>query len=220
MNRALIVLTGLLLSAPLSAAQSADGSVTFATTADPTFNPWSPTAFVESNLINELIFPGLTRWDKNLKPSPDLATSWKASDDGLKWTFNLRRNVKWSDGQAFNADDVAFTFNDIVLKKELAANGGSTWRNAVTKVNVVTPYQVDFILSRPWASLPTYLGYFAGILPKHKFAGVTDPWKFTDFNKQNPVGTGPFKVGSVVSGASIKLVRNDTYWGGKPKLPR
>ncbi len=218
MNRALIVLTGLLLSAPLSAAQSTDGSVTFATTADPTFNPWSPTAFVESNLINELIFPGLTRWDKNLKPSPDLATSWKASDDGLKWTFTLRRNVKWSDGQAFNADDVAFTFNDIVLKKELAANGGSTWRNAVTKVNVVTPYQVDFILSRPWASLPTYLGYFAGILPKHKFAGVTDPWKFTDFNKQNPVGTGPFKVGSVVSGASVKLVRNDSYWGGKPKL--
>lgn len=218
MNRALIVLTGLLLSTPLAAAQSANGNVTFATTADPTFNPWSPTAFVESNLINELIFPGLTRWDKNLRPTADLATSWKASDDGLKWTFNLRRNVKWSDGEAFNADDVAFTFNDIVLKKELAANGGSTWRNAVTKVNVVNPYTVEFVLSRPWASLPTYLAYFAGILPKHKFAGVTDPWKFTEFNKQNPVGTGPFKVGQVVSGASVKLVRNDNYWGSKPKL--
>ncbi|GAA3994436.1 peptide-binding protein [Deinococcus rubellus] len=218
MNRALIVLTGLLLSTPLAAAQSANGNVTFATTADPTFNPWSPTAFVESNLINELIFPGLTRWDKNLRPTADLATSWKASDDGLKWTFNLRRNVKWSDGEAFNADDVAFTFNDIVLKKELAANGGSTWRNAVTKVNVVNPYTVEFMLSRPWASLPTYLAYFAGILPKHKFAGVTDPWKFTEFNKQNPVGTGPFKVSQVVSGASVKLVSNDNYWGGKPKL--
>jgi peptide/nickel transport system substrate-binding protein len=56
-----------------------NGAVTFVTTADPTFNPWSPTAFVESNLINELIFPGLTRWDKNLKPAPDLATSWKVS---------------------------------------------------------------------------------------------------------------------------------------------
>ena len=206
------------LSAGLVSAQDTGGSVNFATTADPTFNPWSPTAFVESNLINELIFPGLTRWDKNLKPAPDLATSWKASADGLKWTFNLRRNVKWSDGQAFNADDVAFTFNEIVLKKELAANGGSTWRNAVTKVNVVNPYTVDFVLSRPWASLPTYLGYFAGILPQHKFAGVTDPWKFTEFNKQNPVGTGPFKVSQVVSGASVKLVRNDLYWGGKPKL--
>ncbi len=219
MKRATLLLTGLtLLTAGLAGAQDTGGSVTFATTADPTFNPWSPTAFVESNLINELIFPGLTRWDKNLRPTADLATSWKASADGLKWTFNLRRNVKWSDGQAFNADDVAFTFNDIVLKKELAANGGSTWRNAVTKVNVVNPYTVEFVLSRPWASLPTYLGYFAGILPKHKFAGVTDPWKFTEFNKQNPVGTGPFKVSQVVSGASVKLVRNDNYWGGKPKL--
>ena len=103
-----------------------NGAVTFVTTADPTFNPWSPTAFVESNLINELIFPGLTRWDKNLKPTPDLATSWKVAGDGLKWTFQLRKGVKWSDGQDFGADDVAFTFNDIVLKKELGANGGST----------------------------------------------------------------------------------------------
>ncbi|UQN09128.1 ABC transporter substrate-binding protein [Deinococcus sp. QL22] len=196
----------------------ANGSVSFVTTADPTFNPWSPNAFVESNLLNELLFPGLTRWDKNLKPAPDLATSWKVSANGLKWTFNLRKGVKWSDGQAFNADDVAFTFNDIVLKKELGANQGSTWRNSVTRVNVVNPLTVEFILSRPWASLPTYLAYYAGILPQHKFAGVTDPWKYTEFNKQNPVGTGPFKVSQVVSGSSIKLVRNDNYWAGKSKL--
>ena len=214
----------LALGAPLSGGAAAqgvanpNGAVTFVTTADPTFNPWSPTAFVESNLINELIFPGLTRWDKNLKPAPDLATSWKVAGDGLKWTFQLRKGVKWSDGQDFGADDVAFTFNDIVLKKELGANGGSTWRNAVTRVNVVNPATVEFVLSRPWASLPTYLGYYAGILPKHKFQGVTDPWKFTEFNKQNPVGTGPFKTSQVVSGASVKLVRNDSYWGGKPKL--
>ena len=209
--------TGALLTLGVASAQGS-GVATFVATADPTFNPWSPNAFVESNLLNELIFPGLTRWDKNLRPSPDLATSWKVSSDGLKWTFNLRKNVKWSDGKPFTADDVAFTFNDIVLKKELGANGGSTWRDAVTKVNVVNPTTAEFILSRPWASLPTYLGYYAGILPKHKFAGVADPWKFTDFNKQNPVGTGPFKVAQVVSGASVKLVRNDNYWGGKPKL--
>lgn len=195
-----------------------DGSVTFVTTADPTFNPFSPNAFVESNLINELLFPGLTRWDKNLKPAPDLATSWNVSDDGLKWTFNLRKGVKWSDGQPLDADDVAFTFNDIVLKKELGANQGATWRNAVTKVNIVNPLRVEFILSRPWASLPTYLAYFSGVLPKHKFEGVTDPWKFTEFNKKNPVSAGPFKVAQVISGSSVRLVRNENYWGPKAKL--
>ena len=215
------LLTCTLLASGAALAQGAadpNGKVTLVTTADPTFNPWSPNAFQESNLINELLFPGLTRWDKNLKPAPDLATSWKASSDGLKWTFNLRKNVKWSDGQPFTADDVAFTFNNIVLKKELGANGGSTWRNAVTKVNVVNPTTAEFVLSRPWASLPTYLAYYAGILPEHKFKGVGDPWAFTDFNKQNPVGTGPFKVAQVTPGASVQLVRNDNYWGGKPKL--
>lgn len=208
------------LPAPVLAQNGAlpNGTVTFVTTADPTFNPWSPTAFVESNLLNELVFPGLTRWDKNLKPVADLATAWKVSADGLKWTFTLRKGVEWSDGRPFTADDVAFTFNDIVLKKELGANGSSTWRNAVTRVNVVNPTTVDFVLSRPWASLPTYLGYYAGILPKHKFQGVSDPWKFTAFNKEAPVGTGPFKVAQVVSGASVRLVRNDNYWGGQPKL--
>ena len=215
------LLTCTLLASGAALAQGAadpNGKVTLVTTADPTFNPWSPNAFQESNLINELLFPGLTRWDKNLKPAPDLATSWKASSDGLKWTFNLRKNVKWSDGQPFTAADVAFTFNNIVLKKELGANGGSTWRNAVTKVNVVNPTTAEFVLSRPWASLPTYLAYYAGILPEHKFKGVGDPWAFTDFNKQNPVGTGPFKVAQVTPGASVQLVANENYWGGKPKL--
>lgn len=216
-------LTLIALSLSLAGAASAQttdpsGTVTFVTTADPTFNPWSPNAFVESNLINELLFPGLTRWDKDLKPVPDLATSWKASGDGLKWTFTLRKNVKWSDGKPLTADDVAFTFNDLVLKKELGANQGSTWRNSVTKVNAVNPTTVEFILSRPWASLPTYLAYYAGILPKHAFAGVTDPWKFTAFNKQNPISSGPFKISQVVSGATVRMVRNDNYWGERPKL--
>ncbi|MBB6098588.1 peptide/nickel transport system substrate-binding protein [Deinobacterium chartae] len=215
----LAALTALLL--PMAAAQSdidPNGKATFVTTAEPTFNPWSPNSFVESNLLNELLFPGLTRWDKNLRPSPDLATSWKASNDGMKWTFNLRRGVKWHDGKPFTAQDVAFTFNDIVLNKELGANQSSEWRNSVEKVNVVNPYTVEFVLKKPWASLPTYLGYYSGILPKHKFEGVKDPWKFVEFNKQNPVGTGPFKVVRVSSGASVRLERNDAYWGGKPKL--
>lgn len=195
-----------------------NGKATFVTTAEPTFNPWSPNAFVESNLVNTLLFPGLTRWDKNLKPSPDLATSWKTSQDGMKWTFNLRKNVKWSDGKSFTAEDVAFTFNNIVLKKELGANQSSEWIASVEKVNVINPTTVEFQLKKPWSSLPTYLGYYSGILPKHKFEGVTDPWKFVAFNKQNPVGAGPYKVSRVVSGSSVRLEANPNYWGGAPKL--
>ena len=99
-----------------------DGTVNLATNADPTFNPWSPNTFAESNLLNTLIFSSLTRWDRNFKAVPDLATSWKVAADGLKWTFNLRKGVKWHDGQPFPAADVAFTFNDIALNQKLGAN--------------------------------------------------------------------------------------------------
>ncbi|MGE5590929.1 MAG: ABC transporter substrate-binding protein [Bacillota bacterium] len=200
-----------------SADYDPNGTMTFVTTSDPTFNPWSPNAYQESNLVNELLFPGLTRWDKDYKPVADLATEWSTSDDGLTWTFKLREGVKWSDGQPFTADDVAFTFNNIVLNKKLGANGASNY-SAVEKVVAADPQTVQFVLKKPFAALPAYLAYYSGILPKHILEGVEDPWKLTDFNKKNPVGTGPFKVKEFAQGAYVTLEANPNYWGGKPKL--
>ena len=71
--------------------------------------------------FNRAIFEGLTKPGKDLAPAPDLAESWTTAADGLSWTFKLRSGVKWSDGTAFSADDVAFTFNDVVLKPDLGA---------------------------------------------------------------------------------------------------
>ena len=57
----------------------------------------------------------LTSWDAaTLETRPGLAESWTSSDDGKEWTFNLRQGVTWHDGEAFTADDVAFTFNYIM----------------------------------------------------------------------------------------------------------
>src|SRR5712664_4582737 len=75
------------------------GTVTIPIGADPTLNPWSPNAFVESLFINRVLFDGLTRPGKDLAPAPDLAESWTTSADGLAWTFTLRDGVKWSDGK-------------------------------------------------------------------------------------------------------------------------
>src|SRR5436309_8763705 len=95
-------------SAVPSAVQSgpvAGGTVTIPIGADPTLNPWSPNAFVESLFINRAIFEGLTKPGKDLAPAPDLAASWTTAPDGLSWTFKLREGVKWSDGQAVSAHD-------------------------------------------------------------------------------------------------------------------
>ena len=195
----------------------AGGTVTIPIVADPTLNPWSPNAFIESLFVNRVLFDGLTRPGKDLAPAPDLAASWTTSADGLAWTFKLRDGVKWSDGKPFTADDVAFTFNDIVLNKDLGAQNRGNYA-AVKGVTVVDPTTVRFDLSRPFAALPSYLAYNSGIVPKHVLAA--DPLKTNSFNKGVPVSTGPYKVEKYTSGQSVVLVRNDSYFGPKPYLDK
>jgi peptide/nickel transport system substrate-binding protein len=137
----------------------------------------------------------------------------------MSWTFTLRDNVTWSDGQPFTADDVGYTFNEIVLKPDAGANGRGNF-SAVKDVTVVDPKTVTFNLNRPFAALPSYLAYNAGILPKHVFVNAGDPWQLNSFNKGTPVSTGAFRVETFTPGQSVTLVRNDTYYAGKPALDR
>ena len=204
-------------AAPSAIAPVAGGAVTIPIGADPTLNPWSPNAFVESLFINRVIFEGLTKPGKDLAPAPDLAETWSSAADGLSWTFKLRSGVKWSDGQPFSADDVVFTFNNVVLNKDLGAQNAASYA-AVKTVTAVDPNTVRFDLSRKFAALPSFLAYNAGILPKHVLSA--DPLKTTSFNKGVPVSTGPFKVEKYTSGQSVSLIRNDNYFGPKPYLDK
>lgn len=198
------------------AASGADKVVTLATNAEPNFNPWSPTGYVESEPITELLFDGLTKWGTDYQPVADLATDWSTSEDGLTWTFNLQKDVKWSDGEPFTPDDVAYTFNNIVLNKDLGANGASNF-GSVKEVVVSGDNQVQFKLSSPWSSLPNYLAWYAKVLPKHIFDGQ-DPWSLTSFNKENPVGTGPYSLVNYSPGQSVELKSNPDYFGGAPSI--
>lgn len=213
-------LKALLVTATLAGAawaQSPD-TINVATNADPTLNPWTPGAVVESNLINTILFDQLVRYDrKTLAPSPGLAVSWSTASDGLSWTFNLRRGVTWHDGKPFTAEDVAFTFNDVILNKKLGAQNSGTYA-PVKSVEVVNAYTVKFILNTPFSSLPYYLAYFAGMIPKHVLSGAENPLQVASFNKKSPVGTGAFKVAEFVPGSYVRLVKNENYWGGTPKV--
>src|SRR5258708_31922785 len=175
-------------AAQASGTPVAGGTVTIPIVADPTLNPWSPNAFIESLFVNRVLFDGLTKPGKDLAPAPDLAASWSTSADGLSWTFNLREGVKWSDGQPFTADDVAFTFNDIVLRPELAAPN----RNNVSPLKSVTAVDattVRFDLSRKFSALTSYLAYNSGIVPKHVL--TAEPLQTNSFKQVVPGSTGP-----------------------------
>lgn len=150
---------------------------------------------------------------------PTLARSWKTSEDGLTWTFHLRRGVQWSDGVEFTADDVIFTY-DVTLDEDVASPGreGLFIDGEPIKYEKVDKYTVNFTTPKPFAPLLSTLLY---IVPKHK---LYDSWKAGKFNETwgidtDPgeiVGTGPLTLAQYVPGQRIVYLRNSKYWKVSP----
>jgi peptide/nickel transport system substrate-binding protein len=165
-------------------------------------SPFSPNANlgVDGLLYENLVYVnGLTGAE-----TPMLATSHSWSTDNLTLTFNIRQGVKWSDGQAFSANDVAFTFN--TLKTYPAADGSGLWQH-FTSVTASDPNTVVITFQSP---APTILPFIEQtyIVPQHIWQSAGDP---TKFQNTSPVGTGPMKLKSF-SAQLISYVKNPTYW--------
>ncbi|MCS6774417.1 MAG: peptide ABC transporter substrate-binding protein [Anaerolineae bacterium] len=171
--------------------------------------------------VCSLIFSGLTRLTESGEAQPDLAESWTVSSDGITYTFTLRPDARWEDGEPITAQDVAFT---VKLLQDPSFPGLSTLSQAWSDVTVipVSERTVQFQLSRPRAS---FLNHTAiGLLPSHLLSGTTAvALPNSPFNLQ-PVGSGPWRVTSISTGASgiasIELEPSSTYFGARPKLDR
>ncbi len=137
--------------------------------------------------ITELIYSGLVRYDEKQKLVPDLAVHYTVSDDKKSYTFELRRDVVWQDGEKFTGKDVIFTFDSI---QNLAVNSPLNITFKGIKVSLVDEYTVRFDLSQPFGSFLSSLT--VGILPEHTWSNVSpEQMRFAGFNLK-PVGTGPF----------------------------
>ena len=115
-----------------------------------------------------MLFEGLTTADPfTLKVIPDLAKSWDISPDGLQWIFHLRKDVKWFDGTFFSADDVVFTFNDLIYNPEIPSSSKDvlTINGKPLKVEKIDKYTVLFTLPVKFA--PFLRSMAQTILPKH-----------------------------------------------------
>jgi peptide/nickel transport system substrate-binding protein len=165
-------------------------------------SPFSPNANLGTDgiLYENLIYVnGLTGQE-----TPMLATGHSWSADNLTLTFTIRQGVKWSDGQAFSANDVAFTFN--MLKQYPQADGSGLWQHFAS----VTAPDANSVVITLQSPAPTILPFIEGtyIVPQHIWQAVGDP---TKYQNTNPVGTGPMKLKSF-SAQLISYVKNPTYW--------
>lgn len=165
--------------------------------------------------VSRIIFDGLTKLDhKSFEPKPGLARNWTLSSDNLKWTFELRDDVRWHDGEPFTAEDVKFSF-DLMMDPQVNCYNRSVFRNVKDAV-VVDQHKIEFILDVPFVSLPVMVANCFGIVPKHLLEGK-DVNTYSEFNKKNPIGTGPFKLAEYKSGEYFHLVKNEDYYFAKVK---
>jgi len=194
------------------------GSLVEATSSDPkTFNDIMATD-ANSASVTGLLFEGLTTADPfTLKVIPLLAKSWDVSPDGLQWTFHLRNDVQWFDGVPFTAEDVVFTFNDLIYNPDIPSSSKDifTIEGKPFKVEKIDTYTVRFTLPVKFAPFLRSLGQ--NILPKHCLIDAVKSKKFPftwgiDTAPSQIIGTGPFMLSEYHPGERLVFKRNPHYW--------
>ncbi|BAQ10320.1 peptide/opine/nickel uptake ABC transporter substrate-binding protein [Bacillus sp. OxB-1] len=165
----------------------------------------------ESQEIDTLLYRGLTKPNEQNEVTPDLAESWSVSEDQLTYTFQLRKDAVWQDGESVKPEDVVFTLEKILDPSTNTPIAGEF--SEIAKVETTGDHEVRITLHKPYPPLLDKLK--VGIVPKHVLDG--ENLNETEYNR-NPIGNGPFKLKEWKSDGTIILERNTRYYGQTPKL--
>lgn len=166
----------------------------------------------------------LFNWNDRSEFEPELATAEPTtanggiSADGLSITYHLRPKVKWQDGAPFTADDVIYTYQQVMNPANFV--GSRVGYDDIATIEKKDDFTIVVHLKKRYspfvAAFFTMSGTAYPILPKHVLSKYPDINR-VDFNRI-PIGTGPFKVVEYDKGRLIKMVANPDYWRGAPKL--
>ena len=197
----------------------AGGRFIVATFGDPkTFNPITANE-VSSLDISRFLYASLLGYDMiSQEVEPGLADSWTHSPDGKTWTFHLRKNLRWSDGAPLTAEDVAFTWNDVIYNPKIdnvtrdpfVINGK---KFTVTNLDDLTVQVVTPVVYAP------FLENFGGVpvMPKHILEKSVADGTFTSaystsWKPADIVCSGPFRLKDYVSAQYALLERNPYFF--------
>lgn len=177
--------------------------------------------------VAQQVFDGLARFDQTLTITPSLAQFWRASRDGLTWTFTLRKGVRFHHGREVTSDDVVFSLTRLLdpRVKSGAADlfavikGAADFREgrakSVTGLTAVDTHTVQIVLEEPFIGFAGLLAVrHASIVPRDLVE--RDPEKFG----AAPSGTGPFRFERWDRGKEIVLAAYRDHFDGPPGLAR
>lgn len=190
------------------------GTLTIALSRDPGVIVNIFTSASEAGMIGTKVFEGLMALDFNLNPTPELATDWAWSEDGLTFTVNLRKGVAWHDGEPFTSADVAFSMMEVW--KKVHPYGKAAYANVVA-AETPDDHTVIFQLEKPAKYMTAIMfAYLSPVVPKHVYENTNirdNP------ANEHPIGTGAFKFKEWKRGQYITFEKNENYWKeGRPYL--
>lgn len=164
----------------------------------------------ESSMVYDWLnfcYDSLLAYDENYNAVPRAAESWDVSDDGATWTFKLREDIYFSDGEQLTAEDVKWTY-------ENASESYMYSTHAEGFASIETPD--DFtVVFKCESEKPDMLYQVIPILPKHVWENVD----MLTYEDDELVGSGPFIYSAERSGnGNISFVKNENYWGQVPKI--
>jgi peptide/nickel transport system substrate-binding protein len=207
MLRPLALLLALLVTAPAWAA--GEREITIAQGIDAEFLDVQMTNNIVTLIINTSIYDTLLTRDKQLQLVPNLATSYKNLSEKV-WEVKLRPNVKFHNGEPFDANAVKFSFERIYRADFKSPQKG--WFSAIERVEIVDPLTVRFHTKVPDPAMPARMTLMYQLAPKY-VAQVGDQQA-----NLKPVGTGPFKFVEWQKNERIVVEANDAHWSGKPAV--
>ena len=166
---------------------------------------------VQSYVLESL----LTRNPDTLEWQGLIAKNWQVSDDGLILTYQLRDDVKFSDGQPLTAEDVVFTFN-FTMTEAIQAPRDRAYLDKIKQVRTNGKYEVIFVFKEPYFEALNITGGLS-ILAKHFYEPyLKEPQKYNE-SKGLLLGSGPYKLTDPKAWSpdkgNVELVRNERYWG-------
>nr|WTB34057.1 ABC transporter substrate-binding protein [Streptomyces sp. NBC_00830] len=204
-------------AAPQQAQAAGNGKTTLTVAVAQSVDSLSPflAQRLMSTSVHRLMYDFLTNYDpKDNHTVPGLATKWEPSADKLTWTYTIRSNSKWSDGQQATAEDAAWTFNKMMTDEGAATANGSFVAN-FKKVTAPSPEKLVIELKQPQA---TMAALDVPIVPKHVWEKVGDFSKFNNDTKFPIVGNGPYILTDYKVDQYVKLKANKSFWRGAPKF--